>query len=204
MGEPAKSGYQYVGAYDHTVFQIECIGRFSGSSRYNAAALPRMMELLGLIERDSLVTDVRWVAYMLATVMLETTTATWVERMALNKKGKPLHDKKGKPVMVRERRWLMTMAPVEEVGHGKGRRYHEPVKVKQLADGGVRITEQDGDQFKISGGGTVSALTRKAAMGTTDGGPVAKAYDDDDGVEQAYFGRGYVQLTWWAPPSGAD
>jgi len=38
----------------------------------------------------------------------------------------------------------MSMAPADEAGHGKGRRYHEPAA---LADGGVRVTEQDGDQF---------------------------------------------------------
>lgn len=31
-----------------------------------------------------------------------------------------------------------------------------------------------------------------------DGGAAVKAYDDDDGTEQAYYGRGYVQPTWWS------
>jgi predicted chitinase len=35
-------------------------------------------------------------------------------------------------------------------------------------------------------------------MGTKDGGAAAKTYDQDDGIEHAYYGRGYVQLTWWS------
>jgi hypothetical protein len=135
---------------------------------------------------------------MLATVAWETTLPATVERPAFNKKGKPLIDKTGKPVMLKHRQWLMTMAPVDEIGRGKGRRYHEPVKVKKLDDGSVRITEQDGDQFKITAGGAVCAMTRHAVMGTVDGGRAAQAYDQDDGTELAYYGRGYVQLTWWS------
>ena len=30
--------------------------------------------------------------------------------------------KNGKPVMVKQRKWLMTMAPVDQVGQGGGRR----------------------------------------------------------------------------------
>jgi len=35
-------------------------------------------------------------------------------------------------------------------------------------------------------------------MGSTDGAAAAKTYDDDPGEENAYFGRGYVQLTGWS------
>jgi hypothetical protein len=94
--------------------------------------------------------------------------------------------------MLRERKWLMTMAPVDEVGRGKGRRYYEPVKVKKLPSGSVRITEQDGDQFTVSPTGLITPLTKKAKMGTAEGGTADAAYAEDDGVEQAYFGRGYA------------
>jgi hypothetical protein len=33
--------------------------------------------------------------------------------------------------------------------------------------------------------------------GTKAGGAAHKTYVDDNGIEIAYFGRGYVQLTWW-------
>ena len=35
-------------------------------------------------------------------------------------------------------------------------------------------------------------------MGTTDGGAGVKVYTNDPGDENAYYGRGYVQLTWWS------
>ncbi|MGB7989233.1 MAG: glycoside hydrolase family 19 protein [Candidatus Methylophosphatis roskildensis] len=190
--------YRRAGNFDRAVFQAEFADQFSRNARYSAAAVPDMLVLLGMIERDPNIIDIRWAAYILATVMWETTSPTTVTRPALNRKGKPLLDKKGQPVIVKERKWLMTMAPVDEIGHGKGRRYHEPVKVKVLSDGGVRITEQDGDQFSISAAGAIKPLTRRAVMGTQDGGAAVKAYDDDDGSEQAYYGRGYVQLTWWS------
>ena len=194
----ATVNYLYLGTYDRSVVQTEFMKAFSGGANYRADAIPDMFVLLSLIERDPLIIDIRWAAYMLATVMKETTTRTTVERPALNKKGKPLIDKKGKPVILKSHPWLMMMAPVDEVGKGKGRKYHEPVKVSSMPDGSVQVVEQDGDKFKITATGVVSALTKKAVMGTIDGGAAVKAYDDDKGAEQAYYGRGYVQLTWWS------
>ena len=191
--------YLYLGSYDRAIFQAEFAKRFSKNGRYDAGAIPAMFELLTFIERDTQITDMRWAAYMLATVLWETTYPKSVEVVVKNKKGQPIINKKtGKPTVVKSRVWLMTMAPVDEVGRGKGRNYHEPVKVRTLADGSVQVTEQDGDQFSVTTGGTVKALTKKAAMGTTDGGAAVKAYVDDTGDEHAYFGRGYVQLTWWS------
>lgn len=198
MTAAKRPDYRLLGGIDRAIFQTEFTSQFSKSARYSAAAMPDMLVLLGLLEADANINDVRWAAYMLATVMWETTSPTTVSRQAVNKKGKPLLDKKGLPIMVTERKWLMTMAPVDEVGHGKGRKYHEPVKMKEMGDGSVRITEQDGDQFKATAAGGVSPLTKGAVMGTKDGGAAVKAYDDDDGAEQAFYGRGYVQLTWWS------
>lgn len=198
MATPKPLDHRHTGPYDRPIFQEQFTARFAKSSRYNAAAMCDLLELLTLIEQDSKVTDIRWAAYMLATVMWETTSPTSISHVAVNKKGKPLLGKYGQPVIVTQRKWLMTMAPVDEIGHGKGRRYHEPVKVKLLSDGSVRVTEQDGDQFSVSTSGLVKPLTKKALMGTKDGGAAVKAYDNDDGTEFAYYGRGYVQLTWWS------
>lgn len=195
---PQKTDFGHSGLYDRSIFQNEFTAQFSKSGRYNAAAIPDMLNLLGMMERDPGIADVRQAAYMLATVMWETTSPTTVARPALSKKSRPLMDKQNQPVMVRERKWLMTMAPVDEVGRGKGRRYYEPVKVKKLPSGSVRITEQDGDQFTVSPAGLIAPITKNAKMGTADGGAADAAYAQDDGVEQAYFGRGYVQLTWWS------
>ena len=172
------------------MFQEQFTAQFAKSSRYNAASMPDMLVLLTHIEQDTDITDIRWVAYMLATVMWETTSPSTFSHVAVDKKGKLLLSKKGKPVMVTRRKWLMTMAPVDEIGHGKGRKYHEPVKVKLLLDGSARVTEQDGDQFSVSAAGKAKALTQGAVMGTKDGAAASKAYNDDDGDEQVYFGRG--------------
>ena len=72
--------YLYLGTYDRGVFQTEFVKAFSGSANYRANAIPDMFVLLSLIERDPLIVDIRWAAYMLATVMKETTTRTTVER----------------------------------------------------------------------------------------------------------------------------
>ena len=198
MTTPPKQNYQHLGLYDRVIFQDGVTTSFRRSGRFNAAAVPDMLNLLGMIERDPGINDVRQAAYMLATVMWETTSPTTVTSPAVNKKGVALVDKHNRPIIVKRRRWLMTMAPVNEVGHGKGRRYHEPVKIKTLSDDKVRVTEQDGDQFVVLSNGRISALTANARMGTADGGAASSVYDKDDGVEHAYYGRGYVQLTWWS------
>lgn len=166
-----RINYQCGGGYDRQVFLREFVVQFAQSAPYTMAARPDMLVLLDLIERDAGITDVRQAAYMLATVMWETTSPTKVSQVARNRKGQPLLDKNKQPVMVTHRQWLITMAPVSEIGRGQGRRYHEPVKVKQQPDGSVRITEQDGDQFTVSTAGVMRPLTRQARMGSASGGP---------------------------------
>lgn len=198
MPDDPKLVYRYSGTYDREAFKRQFTIQFGKTGRYSAAAVPDMLVLLGMIERDSGINDVRQAAYMLATVMWETTSPTTVTHVVVNKKGQPLLDKKKQPIIVKQRKWLMTMAPVSEIGQGKGRAYHEPVKVRLLQDGSVRITEQDGDQFGVAANGAITKLTKHARMGTKDGGAASKVYDEDDGAEHAYYGRGYVQLTWWS------
>jgi len=194
----ADIDYTYTGFYDTGTFATKFQETFSTSPRYRPESLPDAKVLLDLINRDSDVTDVRWAAYMLATTMWETTSRFEFEVQAKNKKGKPLFNKKGEPVMVKQKKWLFTMAPVSEVGFGAGRAYHEPVKIAVLADGSVRVTEHDGDQFSVGTDGKVKNLTKGAKLGAKDGAPAAKAYESDTGDENVYYGRGYVQLTWWS------
>ncbi len=185
-------------AYDRIVFADEFAKAFCTSPRYNAGSLPSTFALLSMIEKDRQITDLRWAAYMLATTMWETTSPNRVFRQAKNKKGLPLKDKHGMPVLVKTTRWQMNMAPVVEVGHGKGRKYHDPVKIKVLPDGSARITEHDGDQFIIKLSGKITPVTKAAKMGSTAGLASSDVYVKDDGTEQAFYGRGYVQLTWWS------
>ncbi len=207
--------YRYQGTFDRTVFRTEFDRLFKKNGRYSATAIPDMLVLLSMIERDVLITDIRWAAYMLATAFWETASPTLVEKPMFNKAGKPLLDKAGKQIVRKSHPWLMQMRPVDEVGHGKGRDYHEPVKVFRMSDGRVRITEQDGDQFYVNTNGSSTLLAKgphmkypnakvgndyegKGVMGTKDGGAAHATYLQDAGTEIAYFGRGYVQLTWWA------
>lgn len=179
-------------------FVLEFAKEFSGTPKYNAGAVTGALDLITMIETDKEITDVRWAAYMLATTMWETTSPTWIERPVVNKKGLAVVGKDGQPVTVKQRKWLITMEPVSEIGAGKGRRYHEPVKIAKLADGNVRVTEHDGDQFLVKPTGAIVPINKSARMGATDGAKAAKTYHDDEGVEQVFFGRGYVQLTWWS------
>lgn len=171
---------------------------FGKDKRFGAGGAERVLAFLDQIELDDDITDVRWAAYMLATTTWETTVLVSEERTATDRKGKVLLDKKGRPVRVRHKHWEHSMAPVDEMGYGKGRSYHEPVKVLLMPDGAAQVTEHDGDQFLVSKNGSFKTLRKNAKLGATDGAKAAKAYEDDDGDEQVYFGRGYVQLTWWS------
>jgi hypothetical protein len=137
-------------------------------------------------------------AYMLATACLETTYPKSEPKAVLDKRGKPRKDKNGKPLVRSTTRWVITMSPVPEVGRGANRDYFLVVKVKPLPGGQARVTEQDGDQFTVTARGTQVAINKDAGMGAKPGTKAAKTYTDDDGTEQHYYGRGYVQLTWWS------
>lgn len=188
--------YRYTGRFNHKTF-VEAFNKGAWGNPVGANANSDILTLLGMIEADSQITDIRWMAYMLATVLKETTHPPPRERV-LDKEGQPVLDKRGQPMWHPIKNWVVTMAPVAEVGRGKGRAYHEPVKVTKLEDGTARVVEQDGDQFSISLAGVIRPAKKTAAMGTTDGGDAVKAYNDDTGTPLSYFGRGYVQLTWWS------
>ncbi|MEI7868859.1 MAG: hypothetical protein WCI11_13285 [Candidatus Methylumidiphilus sp.] len=177
--------YSYVGLYDKNIFIIEFENQFGKNPHYRKSMQSDLTQVLEFIGKDITVTDVRWAAYMLATTLWETTTLRSEEITVKGKKKKI-------------KSWVYTMSPVEEVGHGKGRKYHEPVKVKQLPTGSVRVTEHDGDQFEVNSSGRISKLSKGAKLGAKDGGSESSVYTKDDGVEGYYFGRGYVQLTWWS------
>jgi hypothetical protein len=199
MADTEDNNYSTPSSFDKKTFLEEFSKQFKGNPRFGGPAAENVLAMLRRIERDPDITDVREIAYLLATTAWETTVLQTVERPATNKKtGKPIPDKNKQPIKVKMRKWVAAMAPVDEVGHGKGRQYHEPVKVKKMPDGTVRVTEQDGDQFIIKMDGSFRRLKKGAEMGSTDGGPVSAVYEADDGDEQVYFGRGYVQLTWWS------
>jgi hypothetical protein len=133
-----------------------------------------------MMEKDAYMIDIRWIAYMLAT--------SWIETK-------------------------LTFAPVDEDGKGdlgfktdphtnkkipRGKKNHYlPVKVKRLPDGRARVTEQDGDQFMINADAARFTPVGDAIRGSDARVPVSDAYRNDDGAELRYYGRGFVQLTYW-------
>lgn len=149
---------------------------------------------------DARVADIRWMAYMLATVTPESREVQAIQRELKNKDGSPKLDPKTKLPMTKMVNLWKMYDPASEMGHGKGLAYHEAVKVNPLPDGSVEITEQDGDRFKVGesgaliGGKGYSTDTRR---GSPSGGKVSKVFDDAAGVTLRYYGRGLVQLTWW-------
>ena len=83
MVAPKPLDHRHTGPYDRPVFQEQFTAQFAKSSRYNAASMPDMLVLLTHTEQDTDTTDIRWVAYMLATVMWETTSPSTFSHVAV-------------------------------------------------------------------------------------------------------------------------
>jgi hypothetical protein len=153
--------------------------------------------LVEYINADPHVTDLRWAAYMLATAMWETTTLIEERRQVIGRNGKPALDAAGKAVYVASRHWEAAMSAVSEVGRGITMLYGSPVKVHMQVDGSASITEEDGDQFTVLPTGNWLRKSKLATAGVQPGTPRSKVYDEADGTALHYYGRGYVQLSWW-------
>jgi hypothetical protein len=182
--------YIHIGFFDQRVFQDEAARRFAASrvdgGRYNGGSVPAMLDLLGRCARDPRIIDVRWIAYILATAMWETTHRTTVP----NARGRGTH---------RVSRWA---SPVEEGGKGRLnahdiKDYYLPVKVAAAADGGATVVEQDGDTFTLSSAGTITRRSGGATHGSRASAAMTGPYRQASGTELRYYGRGYCQLTWW-------
>jgi hypothetical protein len=179
--------YMFIGHFDIDKFITAYNKAFAKDRRYDPAKEPHLRQLLGFLMKDPRMIDIRWVAYVITTAYWEVTSLEKIDTGKVNKKKKPIFVKA----------WRAQWFPVEEVGHGGQRSYVRPVKVKKLADGTGQVTEWDGDQFSVGLDGKYKALTKHAIRGAKFSHKAAKAYEDDDGAEHAYFGRGYVQLAWW-------
>ncbi len=161
--------------------------------------MPDLLFLLGKVGADPRITDIRWSAYILATAFIESSHTVRVTKQTVDKKGR---------VKTHKIKVWRNFTPIEETGHGKGRRYSLPVKVKRLPSGDVQLTEYDGDQRIVSAAtGIGVSLHRHQKLGVKADSKPSGRYDDDDddddGDEDFFFGRGYVQLTWWTNYAGA-
>lgn len=154
---------------------------------------------------DARITDIRYMAYMLATVCHETPRIKKYQKALHDKKGAPVIDAKTKQPVSKEVGLYTLFRPVEEGGKGKLtdkdiKPYFLSVKVAQVSNGAV-ITEQDGDTFSVQASGKFTSTKRnskdKRAVGSNAFGKATDLYLKAEGVEHWYFGRGLVQLTWW-------
>jgi hypothetical protein len=143
-GPAGPQQYIYMGAFDREAFEAGYRKAFRTNGRFNAASIPSLLDFLKVLEEDPAMMDIRWMAYMLGTALIESSHLVIVP-------GKP------KP-----KRLYLNFSPIDEDGHGKGRDYYLPVKVKRLIDGRARVTEQDGDQFLVSVGTAPRYLSRRA------------------------------------------
>ena len=183
--------YIHTGGFREQDFLVEATRRFGADHAvgpmFNARSVPGMMDLLRRIGSDPRVMDVRWAAYMLATAMWETNHTVRVPARP------PAHG---------TRKVSQWGSPIEEGGKGKLnahniKNYYLPVKVEQLPDGRAKVLEQDGDTYTVGTDGKVASQSPHAIVGSNPHKPAVPDYVKASGVEQAYYGRGYCQLTWW-------
>jgi len=120
------TSYAYRGTYDKDEFAKGYESSFAHIQKFNKASVQELVSVLSMIEVDKRIIDLRWTAYMLATMFIETSHTV---RMGRGHHGKKV--------------WR-NFAPVEEVGHGRGHVYYFPAKVKRLHGGDARVTEWAG------------------------------------------------------------
>lgn len=185
MRDRARDPRDYVvtGRFDRAVFarQAEAGLRANRDTavKFHVGSLPNFERMLGFMENDSRIIDIRWMAYMFGTAYWEAAQTVVVG-----------HRSNGRPI----RQWA-TVVPIDETGRGGTRDYARPVKVERLGPTRARITEWDGDQIEVSEAGY--RLARGQDGGAAYNAAASDVYRRAAGTEHVYFGRGYVQLTWW-------
>jgi glycosyl hydrolase family 19 (putative chitinase) len=183
--------YSFSGKLDFDKFIKLYSDSFKGNPNYTDSTKKNLRELTGFIVNDPNIRDIRWIAYILATTLKETTNRVVLNTGKTNKAGHP----------ITRSVWQFTWEPVEESGKGKVKRYGPEVKVERTTTGAV-VTEQDGNQFDVESSGRFKARrSNKKQVVSVGASPSLKKPDDvyakAAGVTKAYYGRGYVQLTWW-------
>jgi hypothetical protein len=72
------------------------------------------------------------------------------------------------------------------------------IAVKMELSGDAQVTEYDGEQWKVlAATGSARPLHPEQDRGVDAHTKASPVYTKDDGEEEYFFGRGYVQLTWW-------
>ncbi len=175
--------YVHTGSFDYARFTLQAAAGLRANPRtatkFHAGSLPNFERFLRYMESDARIIDIRWMAYMLGTAYWEAARTVVVGQRP---NGRPL------------RQWE-TIVPISERGEGGTLRYARPVKVQRVGPTSARITEWDGDRFEVTERGYT--VPRGMDGGATYDTSAAQAYVQAAGAEHSYFGRGYVQLTWW-------
>ncbi len=157
------------------------------------------LRLVKRLAQDARITDIRYMAYMLATAAKESKKIKQYDLPKLKKDGTPVIEMKtGQPAMRHPKLWTV-FQPIEEEGFGGKREYRDPVKVAKTGNGAL-VSERDGNQFEVSADGSYGpapGTSAKAVRGSTYGIKPHDKYVKAAGDEHAYYGRGLVQLTWW-------
>ncbi len=210
--------YTHMGGFDRQLFANALEQRkdlnIYFQVRFNSTTVNNAWSLVQLMQADYLIIDIRWMAYMLATAFWEASHTVKIQVPKLDKKKQPMLNKDQTPILINKDVWEV-MVPIDEISPADSRRYKAPVKVQLItaADmaalrkaapkipdvtGGAWVIEQDGNQFVIASNGRQVWQSKNAAMGANFSEAESATFKAATGVEQRYYGRGYVQLTWWA------
>jgi hypothetical protein len=215
--------YTHTGGFDQQKFRDAFTARRTEHQyfrvRFTPSAVDNAWTLVQMMQADPLIMDIRWMAYMLATAFWEAahTVPITIQVPKLDKHKQPVLDEKKQPVLVDKtiKVWDV-MVPIDEISPSDTRRYKAALKIRKITEAdhellkkqskifesesavdGAWIVEKDGDQFVIDSSGKKKWHSKNAVRGAAFKVDAAKSYTAFSGAEFAYYGRGYVQLTWW-------
>ena len=185
MANGLNAQYSYNRGFDQGKLQE---GIFSFLPKHQPGYAPTAAEcavkLINRLGRDARVTDLRYMAYMLATACHEAREIKKFQVPIIGKDRKPVLDPKTKLPMTKERSLWTLFNPIDELGQGRGRDYFEAVKVLSTAEGAL-VTEKDGDQFKVSSTGELlvsKGMKSEKSVGSASGGAVSAKYASAEGL----------------------
>jgi hypothetical protein len=186
----AKTAVDYTkrAPFNKTAFTAAYAAEFKGVPKYNAASIPDLLGMLEMMEQDHAITDIRWMAYLLATTFIESSQTVKIAILGKNKHGHQVR---------RTAKVWRNFKPIDESEHGRKRAYGPAVKLYSLPDGSMRVTEADGKQWTVLANGHIHGDLQDQDHGVDWRHRPSDRYRAASGMEYQYFGRGYVMLTWW-------